>query len=59
MTTTKSVTVNKTNNNPIQAYVHPDDHAQSTYEWLLGSNLLQLNTPAKESVAFLRPQTEI
>ena len=39
MTTTqvvkKSVTINN-NNNPIQDYIHPDDHTQPTYEMTSG-----------------------
>ena len=37
MTTTQVVETSVTvNNSPIQDYVHPDDHAHTTYEMTLG-----------------------
>ena len=36
-----SVTVN--NNSPLQDYVHPDDHTQSTYEMTPGLKPFTLN----------------
>ena len=44
MTTAQVVeTLVTVNNSPIQDYVHPNDHTQTTFEWLLGSNLSQFN----------------